>query len=479
MPHTDIHAHTPKDYNAHTDLGVHPHDGAPQTRQEAEKFIEAFFAKHKTITDANHHELAPLLNREALLGLIDSMLANPNDLEEIAAESYDNPLGFGKLVLLDGKKFNQPGFKLRVHTWYPNALNRENVEKPHEHHWDYASSVLAGSLENHKLIKESLTDDERKRVDAFVKEMDEFSQNGKMDAFTEVAKKDTVRLFEMMEIRAAAKADPQMVLVKSSIDTTKPNWNEDFRREYHDQLKKVKKLFNNKYSEEDFQFFGSVFKKYKTVDVIKDGQVVADDYVYDTTYRLTRPESGFAQHIGSNQLYYGSVRNPHKLAVEFGGFSTTMMLSAPRIEGWESGRFVPLTRNKEGESTKYRHYTADEVREQLEDLATNLRVEKYSEQFWFKYFTEVAPDPAVKTFSIDKTGLLNEELIPRMLEIKKSKPKKWEIMRKEWVSFVEEKLTEEHDKNAKDLSHAGIHGRDVRVAPVLDLMLDRQTRSLN
>lgn len=469
MPHTDVHAHTPKDYNAHTDLGVGKHDGAPQTRKEAEKFIEAFFAKHKTITDANHHELAPLLNRESLIGLIDSMLANPNDLEEIAAESYDNPLGFGKLVLLDGKKFNQPGFKLRVHTWYPNALNRENVEKPHEHHWDYASSVLAGSLENHKLLKHELNDEERTRVDRFIT---------KLDSFSEESKKHVVKLFEMTELRQAIEVNPKMVLVTSAIDTRKPNWRENFEQAYKSELQKVSGYFNHQYSEEDLQFFATVFKKYKTVDVFKDGQVVADDYVYDTVYRLTRPLDNFVQHIGSNQLYYGSVRNPHKLAVEFGGFSTTMMLSAPRIEGWESGRFVPLTRNKEGESTKYRHYTADEVREQLEDLATNLRVEKYTEQFWHKYFSEVAPDPVIKSTSIDSPGLLNEMLLPRMLDIKAHHPKQWDNLRKEWQSFVEQNLEAEHDKNAKDLSHAGIHGRDVRVAPVIDMMLGRQPRSL-
>jgi hypothetical protein len=73
--------------------------------------------------------------------LLSEISASRNLLEEVAERSVWHPNGFGKIVLLSGQNY-----KLRLHVWresdeLPDS-SRENI---HNHRWDFAMFLLAGS----------------------------------------------------------------------------------------------------------------------------------------------------------------------------------------------------------------------------------------------------------------------------------------------------------------------------------------------
>jgi hypothetical protein len=80
-----------------------------------------------------------LRDRDALLGWLRSILADPTALDRVVAGSYWHPNGFAKLVLHDG-----PGFRIRLHVW-PAGEDRLGEPDPHSHRWDFASTVLTGA----------------------------------------------------------------------------------------------------------------------------------------------------------------------------------------------------------------------------------------------------------------------------------------------------------------------------------------------
>jgi hypothetical protein len=73
-------------------------------------------------------------------------------LDEVASRSVWHPNGFGKIVLLSGLHY-----KLRLHIWHespelPESDERENI---HNHRWDFAMILLAGSY-RHQEYRQSV-----------------------------------------------------------------------------------------------------------------------------------------------------------------------------------------------------------------------------------------------------------------------------------------------------------------------------------
>jgi hypothetical protein len=85
--------------------------------------------------------LTAIVEPAAFRSLLGEISSSRDLLDEVAGRSVWHPNGFGKIVLLSG-----PNYKLRLHIWreakdMPGA-SRENI---HNHRWDFAMVLLAGS----------------------------------------------------------------------------------------------------------------------------------------------------------------------------------------------------------------------------------------------------------------------------------------------------------------------------------------------
>ncbi|WP_267244888.1 hypothetical protein [Streptomyces sp. PR69] len=91
----------------------------------------------QALSDAMHG----LTEAEMPHTLIHSVRATPELLSSAAERSYLHANGFTKIVLLAGESY-----KLRLHLWWPGAaFGGRDVEDIHDHRWDFASCLLAGS----------------------------------------------------------------------------------------------------------------------------------------------------------------------------------------------------------------------------------------------------------------------------------------------------------------------------------------------
>lgn len=77
---------------------------------------------------------------QTLCALLEQLLLNEKALEEVQRNSYYHKNGFRKLVLL-----KNADFKLRLHLWEAN--NEKPQENIHDHRWNFASRLLAGSFQ--------------------------------------------------------------------------------------------------------------------------------------------------------------------------------------------------------------------------------------------------------------------------------------------------------------------------------------------
>ena len=71
---------------------------------------------------------------------IEALLTDERALSHSAGQSYEHFNGFDKIVLLSSQ---EPGFKLRLHVWWPGMPR--NLENVHNHRWNFASAILRGS----------------------------------------------------------------------------------------------------------------------------------------------------------------------------------------------------------------------------------------------------------------------------------------------------------------------------------------------
>lgn len=83
--------------------------------------------------------IAELSSPDTLRLLLAQLLRSGVALAEVQANSYYHHNGFRKLVLLQNK-----AFKLRLHLW--EARNESHHENIHDHRWNFASALLAGSF---------------------------------------------------------------------------------------------------------------------------------------------------------------------------------------------------------------------------------------------------------------------------------------------------------------------------------------------
>ncbi|MDH2387427.1 hypothetical protein QCN29_01220 [Streptomyces sp. HNM0663] len=91
----------------------------------------------QALPDAMHSLAEP----EVPHTLVHNLRAAPERLSSAAERSYLHANGFTKIVLLAGESY-----KLRLHLWWPDATpGGRHVEDIHDHRWDFASCLLAGS----------------------------------------------------------------------------------------------------------------------------------------------------------------------------------------------------------------------------------------------------------------------------------------------------------------------------------------------
>lgn len=85
--------------------------------------------------------LTAIAEPDTFRSLLGEISASRDLLDEVASRSVWHPNGFGKIVLLAG-----PGYKLRLHVWHASdEMPDECRENIHNHRWDFAMILLAGS----------------------------------------------------------------------------------------------------------------------------------------------------------------------------------------------------------------------------------------------------------------------------------------------------------------------------------------------
>jgi len=105
----------------------------------------ALFARLEHPASSDVRALADTLTALAepcvLRSLLSEISASRDLLDEVAGRSVWHPNGFGKIVLLASS-----GYKLRLHVWH-EAVGRagDSRENIHNHRWDFAMILLAGS----------------------------------------------------------------------------------------------------------------------------------------------------------------------------------------------------------------------------------------------------------------------------------------------------------------------------------------------
>lgn len=83
--------------------------------------------------------IAELSQPDTLRLLLAQLLRSEEALTSVQTRSYYHHNGFRKLVLLQNK-----AFKLRLHLW--EARSERHHENIHDHRWNFASALLAGSF---------------------------------------------------------------------------------------------------------------------------------------------------------------------------------------------------------------------------------------------------------------------------------------------------------------------------------------------
>lgn len=87
-------------------------------------------------------ETTSWLGRSRLLTkLLGSLHENPAAAAACARESYQHPLGFFKLMLINAA----PLFELRAHVWWPDST--PGVDHIHNHRFAFASAIVRGSYD--------------------------------------------------------------------------------------------------------------------------------------------------------------------------------------------------------------------------------------------------------------------------------------------------------------------------------------------
>jgi hypothetical protein len=76
-----------------------------------------------------------------LARLLRSLRDDRNAVAQCANQSYRHPLGFQKIMLLNG----EPQFDLRLHVWWPDS--DPGVDHVHNHRFAFASTVVAGGYQ--------------------------------------------------------------------------------------------------------------------------------------------------------------------------------------------------------------------------------------------------------------------------------------------------------------------------------------------
>ena len=92
--------------------------------------------------EANVSVLRGLAAPTELTSMLGQIIADEDQLAEIAARSYYHANNFLKLVLMAG---DASPWRLRLHVWHTQPdVTEETIEDVHSHRWNFTTALLAG-----------------------------------------------------------------------------------------------------------------------------------------------------------------------------------------------------------------------------------------------------------------------------------------------------------------------------------------------
>ncbi len=112
----------------------------------ARDLMKTYFSHHQQGDIESLEKVTSVFaSKQRVVKMVDSVLADEEELKGIAERSYPHPIGFDKLVLYHDK---DSGFKLRLHVYW-RGNQRAAMELTHLHKFEMASAIVAGELTNH------------------------------------------------------------------------------------------------------------------------------------------------------------------------------------------------------------------------------------------------------------------------------------------------------------------------------------------
>lgn len=112
----------------------------------ARELMKAYFGHHQQGDIESLEKVTSVFaSKMRVSKIVDSVLADEEEINGIAERSYPHPIGFDKLVLYHDQ---DSGFKLRLHVYW-RGNQRAAMERLHLHKFEMASAIVAGELTNH------------------------------------------------------------------------------------------------------------------------------------------------------------------------------------------------------------------------------------------------------------------------------------------------------------------------------------------
>src|SRR5450631_656492 len=106
---------------------------------DIDQYLQAAFVRGYQATESRQI-VQQIGTATILLRVLGTLLANEEQIRQVASMSYRHRNGFDMFVLW---KSAQPEYKLRLHIWWPEYSHiKQRMEAIHNHSWDFSSTVL-------------------------------------------------------------------------------------------------------------------------------------------------------------------------------------------------------------------------------------------------------------------------------------------------------------------------------------------------
>lgn len=320
---------------------------------EVRDVINEHIRRQGDLKESSYTFFQNVISSQNAIRIIKEILSSDDLLAAVAKRAIRHPLGFTKFILDNNwsDRFKGvPEWDLRLHVWdsspgMSDFLSLENVlESLHAHRWNFISTVLTGSIENHKFLFRQPTENEMKLYERIIAKVPHANQKTLEEA---------CGIEELLQIRGSS-------LIPETVDMTT-------------LIQRRKQLLETlNISESELKFLSSIFEKYENwLDTTNNspkesyrlaGYLIADAELSDGTNNVTIHKS--------NSTYFHGRSSAHRLAVDPRVHTATFLLVGPSKQ--EPGVLRRPFASHGNQEIQRSFMTVDQARETLKKLLISL-----------------------------------------------------------------------------------------------------------